>query len=132
VHFVGAVAREQVPSLMCAADIVVTVPWYEPFGIVPLEAMACGRPVVGSAVGGLLDTVVPGATGELVPPRRPDLLAAALRDLLDAPERREQYGRAGRRRAVEHYPWSRVTELTEGVYASVVADRAGTALGVSR
>jgi glycosyltransferase involved in cell wall biosynthesis len=132
VQFVGAVAREEVPSLMCAADVVVTVPWYEPFGIVPLEAMACGRPVVGSAVGGLLDTVVPGVTGELVPPRRPDLLADALRDLLDAPERREQYGRAGRRRAVEHYPWSRVTELTEGVYTSVVADRAGTALGVSR
>jgi glycosyltransferase involved in cell wall biosynthesis len=132
VRFVGAVAREDVPSLMCAADVVVTVPWYEPFGIVPLEAMACGRPVVGSAVGGLLDTVVPGVTGELVPPRRPDLLAAALRDLLDDAERRAAYGRAGRRRAVERYPWSRVTELTESVYASVASTRSGSALGASR
>lgn len=132
VRFVGAVAREHVPDLMCAADVVVTVPWYEPFGIVPLEAMACGRPVVGSAVGGLLDTVVPGVTGELVPPRRPDLLAATLRDLLADPERRAAYGRAGRRRAVERYPWSRVVELTERVYASVASSRSGTAMGVSR
>jgi glycosyltransferase involved in cell wall biosynthesis len=132
VSFVGAIAREDVPALMCAADVVVTVPWYEPFGIVPLEAMACGRPVVGSAVGGLLDTVVPGVTGELVPPRRPDLLAATLRDLLADPERRAAYGRAGRRRAVERYPWSRVVELTERVYASVASSRSGTALGASR
>ena len=132
VRFLGAIAREDVPTLMCAADVVVTVPWYEPFGIVPLEAMACGRPVVGSAVGGLLDTVVPGVTGELVPPRRPDLLAATLRDLLADPERRAAYGRAGRRRAVERYPWSRVVEQTERVYASVASSRSGTALGVSR
>jgi glycosyltransferase involved in cell wall biosynthesis len=132
VSFAGAIAREQVPALMCAADVVVTVPWYEPFGIVPLEAMACGRPVVGSAVGGLLDTVVPGVTGELVPPRHPDLLAATLRDLLADPERRAAYGRAGRRRAVERYPWSRVVELTERVYASVASSRSGSALGVSR
>jgi glycosyltransferase involved in cell wall biosynthesis len=132
VRFVGGVAREDVPSLMCAADVVVTVPWYEPFGIVPLEAMACGRPVVGSAVGGLLDTVVPGVTGELVPPRRPDLLAATLRHLLADPERRAAYGRAGRRRAVARYPWSRVVERTEQVYESVARTSSGTALRVSR
>jgi glycosyltransferase involved in cell wall biosynthesis len=131
VTFLGAVPREQVPALMCAADIVVSVPWYEPFGIVPVEAMACGRPVVGSAVGGLLDTVVPGTTGELVPPRRPDALAGVLRDLLADPERREAYGRAGRERAVEHYPWDRVVEQTEHVYAEVAAE-ARPQMGVVR
>jgi glycosyltransferase involved in cell wall biosynthesis len=119
VTFLGAVSRADVPGVMAAADIVVAVPWYEPFGIVPVEAMACGRPVVGSAVGGLLDTVVPGVTGELVPPRRPDLLAPVLRDLLADPDRRTAYGRAGRRRAVRHYQWSRVAAATERVYAAV-------------
>jgi glycosyltransferase involved in cell wall biosynthesis len=104
-----------------SADVVVSVPWYEPFGIVPVEAMACGRPVVGSAVGGLLDTVVPGVTGELVPPRDPAALAQALRRLLDDPERRRRYGEAGRRRAVEHYDWSAVVAETESVYRSVCA-----------
>ncbi len=126
VQFVGSVDRVAVPALMCSAHIVVAVPWYEPFGIVPVEAMACGRPVVGSAVGGLLDTVVPGVTGELVPPRRPELLAAVLRELLADPERRDAYGRAGRARAVATYQWRRVVAATEEVYASVARPRART------
>jgi glycosyltransferase involved in cell wall biosynthesis len=120
VELLGAVGREQVPALMAAADVVVAVPWYEPFGIVPVEAMACGRPVVGSAVGGLLDTVLPGVTGELVPPRRPDLLAPVLRELLADPVRRRRYGVAGRRRALEVYQWRQVVAATEEVYASVL------------
>ncbi len=121
VRFLGSVSRPDVPALMCSADVVVAVPWYEPFGIVPVEAMACGRPVVGSAVGGLLDTVVPGVTGELGPPRRPDLLAPVLRDLLADPARREAYGRAGRARAVHTYQWRQVVASTEDVYTSSVA-----------
>jgi glycosyltransferase involved in cell wall biosynthesis len=120
VRFLGSVDRVDVPRIMCSADVVVAVPWYEPFGIVPVEAMACGRPVVGSAVGGLLDTVVPGVTGELVPPRRPDVLAPVLRDLLEDEARRNAYGRAGRRRAVRTYQWRQVVAATEDVYASVV------------
>jgi glycosyltransferase involved in cell wall biosynthesis len=108
---------------MRAADVVVAVPWYEPFGIVPVEAMACGRPVVGSAVGGLLDTIVPGVTGELVPPRRPDLLAPVLRELLADSARREAYGKAGRQRAVHEYQWSRIAAATERVYTAVVGSR---------
>jgi glycosyltransferase involved in cell wall biosynthesis len=121
VQFIGGVGRQEVPRLMNEADIVVAVPWYEPFGIVPVEAMACGRPVVGSAVGGLLDTVLPGRTGELVAPRRPDAIAAAVRPLLDDPRRRADYGRAGRDRAVALYRWACVAERTEEVYATVVA-----------
>jgi len=105
---------------------VVTMPWYEPFGIVPLEAMACGRPIVGSAVGGLLDTVVPGVTGELVPPHDPDALTATLRALLDDPERRERYGEAGRRRAVERYDWSTVVSETAAVYQALCAATSST------
>jgi glycosyltransferase involved in cell wall biosynthesis len=121
VLFLGSIARADVPGLIRSADIVVSVPWYEPFGIVPVEAMACGRPVVGSAVGGLLDTVVPGVTGELVPPREPAALAQTLRRLLDDPDRRRRYGEAGRRRAVEYYDWSAVVAETESVYRSVCA-----------
>ena len=71
-------------DLLRSADVVVCTPWYEPFGIVPLEAMACGVPVVGSAVGGLLDSVVDGQTGILVPPRDPVAIARAVRSLLDS------------------------------------------------
>lgn len=121
VSFVGRVQRAEVPRLIRSADVVVAVPWYEPFGIVPLEAMACGRPVVASAVGGLLDTVVPGETGELVPPRRPDLLASVLRDLLADPVRRRRYGRAGLARASSVYRWERVAAATERTYESVLS-----------
>jgi glycosyltransferase involved in cell wall biosynthesis len=132
VRFLGSVAREDVPALMCSADLVVTVPWYEPFGIVPVEAMACGRPVVGSAVGGLLDTVVPGVTGELVPPRRPDLLVPVVRELLADPGRRRAYGEAGRARAVQTYQWRQVVEDTEDIYATVSAPEAHSRLEVGR
>lgn len=131
-RFLGSVSRADVPALMCSADVVVAVPWYEPFGIVPVEAMACGRPVVGSAVGGLLDTVVPGVTGELVPPRRPDLLAPVLRDLLEDPARRGTYGRAGRARAVSTYQWRRVVAATEHAYASLVTPRLSSGSGATR
>ncbi|MCD4527374.1 glycosyltransferase [Nocardioides sp. cx-173] len=116
VRFLGSVDASDVPDLIRASDAVVAVPWYEPFGIVPLEAMACARPVVGTAVGGLLDTVVPGHTGELVAPRRPHELARVLRELLDDPARRAAYGRAGRRRAVELYDWRQVVARAEAVY----------------
>jgi glycosyltransferase involved in cell wall biosynthesis len=103
--------------------VVACVPWYEPFGIVPLEAMGCGVPVVGSAVGGLLDTVVDGVTGVLVPPRRPDLLAGALAGLLADPVARRRMGRAGARRARSCYGWDRVAAMTEDVYAGLISGR---------
>lgn len=120
VRFVGAVPREEVPGLMCSSELVVCVPWYEPFGIVPVEAMACGRPVVGSAVGGLLDTVLPGVTGELVPPRRPDLLAEQLKALLADDARRREYGAAAVEHANRNYRWSQVVARTEAVYNRVL------------
>jgi glycosyltransferase involved in cell wall biosynthesis len=124
VQLIGAVPRPDMPALLRSADLVVCTPWYEPFGIVPLEAMACGVPVVASAVGGFLDTVVDGATGTLVPPRRPDRLAAAMRKLLAEPFWREAYGTAGVDRARSRYSWDRIAAGTLAVYQDVLGQGA--------
>ncbi|WP_341394483.1 glycosyltransferase [Arthrobacter sp. G119Y2] len=118
----GQVPREQMPAVLRSADAVVCAPWYEPFGIVPLEAMACGVPVVASAVGGLIDTVVHGKTGLHVPPRDPVALAAALAELLRNPEYSRRLGAAGRQRARARYSWDRVAADTEKAY-QVAVDR---------
>jgi D-inositol-3-phosphate glycosyltransferase len=128
----GQVERGDLPALYRSADLVVSVPWYEPFGIVPLEAMACGVPVVAAAVGGLVDTVVDGVTGAHVPPRRPDLLARALARLLADPSRRVTLGAAGARRARRRYGWDRIARGTLEAYSSLVAASAANARRVSR
>lgn len=120
VHFTGQLARPQLPALLRSADVVLCVPWYEPFGIVTLEAMACAKPVLAAAVGGLLDTVVDGITGEHVPPRRPDVLASRLRALLADPVRRQSYGVAGRDRATACYRWDQVAADTLAIYYRVL------------
>jgi D-inositol-3-phosphate glycosyltransferase len=122
VRFLGRVDRDSLPGLMRSADAIVCVPWYEPFGIVPLEAMACGRPVVAAAVGGLVDTVVDGVTGVHVPPRRPDELATVLRSLLDDPRGRANLGTAGVDRVRCHYSWQRVGTETLNIYRQLLAD----------
>lgn len=121
--FTGSVGRADVPAWVRSADVVLAVPWYEPFGITPLEAMACGRPVVATAVGGLVDTVVDGVTGDLVPPRDPDRLGEVVAALLADHERRAAYGAAGVRRAHARYRWARVVADTESVYRQVLARR---------
>jgi glycosyltransferase involved in cell wall biosynthesis len=120
VAFLGRVGRADLPALYRSADVVACVPWYEPFGIVPVEAMACGIPVVASAVGGLIDTVVDGVTGLHVPPRCPERTAEALLDLLADPGGRARLGAAGARRARALFSWDRVAALTLGVYRRVV------------
>jgi glycosyltransferase involved in cell wall biosynthesis len=122
VRLLGAVDRARMPDLLRSADVVVCTPWYEPFGIVPLEAMACGIPVVASAVGGLTDTVVDGVTGLHVPPRRPDRLAVAVRTLLSDPVRRLGFGIAGADRARSRFTWERVAVDTARVYGRVLAE----------
>ncbi len=115
VSFRGRVGRQDMPALMRSADLVVSVPWYEPFGIVPLEAMACGVPVVASAVGGHMDTVVDGVTGVLVPPRQPQVLARRIRELLAGPGLRG-YGSAAAERVAGRYSWERISQETAAVY----------------
>jgi len=123
----GRVERAAMPALLRSADAVVCVPWYEPFGIVPLEAMACGVPVVASAVGGQVDSVVDGVTGVHVPPRDPAALAAALCELLGDPERRATLGAAGARRARRLYGFDRIAAATRQVYLDVIEAAAAPA-----
>jgi len=90
--------------------------WYEPFGMACLEAMACGTPVIASALGGHLDTVVDGTTGVLVPPGHPAQLARRIRRLLANPMLLEGFGIAAADRAQARYSWERVARETVAVY----------------
>ncbi len=119
VRFTGRVPHEDVPALLRSADILVSDPWYEPFGIVPVEAMACGMAVVVSAVGGHLDTVTDRVTGRLVPPRDRGALTTALRQLVAEPALRRQLGMAGAARAAARYSWDTIAAETEAIYACV-------------
>lgn len=132
VTFVGRLGREQVPALLRSADVAVSVPWYEPFGIVPVEAMACGVPVIASAVGGMIDTVVDGVTGVHVPPRDTDALAGALDHLLARPDLRHSLGRAGALRARERYGWEGIAGATREVYGDVSRRRRAAAAIATR
>jgi len=118
VDFIGRCDRDRLRTVYSAADVFVTTPWYEPFGITPVEAMACARPVVGAAVGGIQDTVVDGRTGYLVPPDDPVALAERLAQLGARPELRERMGRAGLARARKLFTWERVARALLDVYRS--------------
>jgi glycosyltransferase involved in cell wall biosynthesis len=116
----GQVSRRDMPTVLRSADVVVCAPWYEPFGIVPLEAMACGVPVVASTVGGLIDTVVDGVTGVHVPPRDPEAIASAVGGLLGDESRRRRLAEAGLNR-VKRYSWDRVASDTARIYRTTAA-----------
>jgi D-inositol-3-phosphate glycosyltransferase len=123
VIFRGRIPHAAVPALLRSADLAVCYPWYEPFGIVPLEAMACGVPVVAAAVGGLVDSVIDGVTGVLVPPRSPDELASALERVVLNRVRLNRLGTAGVRHVASRYGWRRIAADTLDVYAGLVAER---------
>ncbi|NGO07412.1 glycosyltransferase family 1 protein [Streptomyces sp. HC44] len=119
VRLLGAVDPSDMPALTRSADLVLCTPTYEPFGIVPLEAMACGVPVIATDVGGHRDTVADGVTGRLVPPGNHRAIAEAARELLDRKRRRLRYGAAGRERALARFTWQRVADGAEQVYRQV-------------
>jgi D-inositol-3-phosphate glycosyltransferase len=125
VRLLGPVPPDQMPAWYRSADVLACTPTYEPFGITPLEAMACGTPVVAYRVGGLQDTVVDGQTGILVPPGDIGELTRALGRLLDDGELRARMGEAARMHVTQHYPWPIIAERVERVYTEAVA-RAGT------
>ncbi|MDX2376734.1 glycosyltransferase [Microbacterium sp. LRZ72] len=125
VTFRGQLRHEELPAALRSADLVVCAPWYEPFGIVPLEAMATGVPVVATAVGGLIDTVVHGVTGVHVPPRDADAIADAVEGMLAEPAQRVAFGRAGVARAAVRYSWAKVAADTERAYRRAARAQAG-------
>ena len=127
VSFAGHRRRSELAAYYAACDVFVTTPWYEPFGITPLEAMASARPVIGSDVGGIRYSVVDGVTGFLVPPRDPAALADRLVQLHDDPPLARAMGRAGARRVRTHFTWDRVAEELELVYEAVLAETAPAA-----
>lgn len=117
----GFVPHEDLERLYGRAAVVACPSYREGFGVACAEAMAHGRPVVASAVGGLLDLVEDGETGILVPPGDVAALRAALRRLLDDPALRRRMGDAGRARVRERFSWEAVTEATLAAYRDALA-----------
>ena len=129
--------RQEVVQLMSHAAVFVCPSVYEPFGFINVEAMACGAPVVASAVGGIPEVVVDGVTGLLVPvepsgdplgtPADPAAFASALAEgvnrLLAGPELARSYGAAGRQRALGEFTWRAVAAKTVAVYEEALAGR---------
>lgn len=131
VVFCGPQPRDMLHRYYAAADIFVTAPWYEPFGMTPLEAMACGRPVIGTDVGGIKSTIEHGVTGWLVPPKDPDALAVRLAALLRNPDLASSMGEAGLARARAAYTWQSVAERVTDVYHDVVDGAARARQGLA-
>jgi D-inositol-3-phosphate glycosyltransferase len=131
VHFVGRHGRSTLKHFYNAADVFVTTPWYEPFGITPLEAMACGRPVIGADVGGIRYSVAHEETGLLVPPKDPAALARALVRIKRNPMLAQSMGEAGYARARTLFTWSGVAHSLAQVYARVSGQQMQSAARVA-
>ena len=123
VAFVGPRAQEELPHFYAAADVCVVPSYYESFGLVALEAMACGTPVIGSNVGGLAFTIKDTDTGFLVPAGDAMALAGKIELLLTNPHLRARLGAEGARRA-STYRWSRVTRQVLTLYRGILAKSA--------
>ena len=119
VEFAGRKDRDELRYYYDAADVFITTPWYEPFGITPLEAMACGTPVIGADVGGIKHTVIDGQTGFLVPPHAPQLLADKINLLLNNTVLLERMGRQALEHVHHSFTWKKVTEKMISLYAAV-------------
>jgi glycosyltransferase involved in cell wall biosynthesis len=127
VLFAGEVGRSALPPLLRSADLLVNVSEYDPTGMVSVQSMACGTPVIATAGGGQVDAVVDGTTGILVPPGRPALLAQRIRQLLAHPMLLEAFSVAAADRARSRYSWDRIAHETLAVYDTAVDKAAALA-----
>ncbi|MBO0701626.1 MAG: glycogen synthase [Candidatus Dormibacteraeota bacterium] len=123
----GILPRADVVHLLSGAAVFCCPSIYEPFGIVNLEAMACGTAVVASDVGGIPEIVVPGETGYLVHWSESDPaafardLAARLGEVLESPDRARRMGESGRQRVLDHFSWERIARQTVDLYREVAS-----------
>jgi glycosyltransferase involved in cell wall biosynthesis len=115
--------RTDVPRLMAACDVFALAPLWEGFGLVFAEAMAAGKPVVGTRVSAVPEVVLDGETGILVPPEDPEALAGAIIRLCDDPAERRRLGNNGYRRVREHFTADRMVDETIAVYREALADK---------
>ncbi len=122
VQFFGKRQPDELRYYYSAGDVAVTTPWYEPFGLTPLEGMACGRPVIGSAVGGITFTIADKQTGFLVPPKKPEALAEKLLLLYEQPALSHDMGEAARSRVEREFTWATVARRTAALYEALLAD----------
>jgi phosphoheptose isomerase len=123
VSFAGKQGREVLKYFYSAADMFATTPWYEPFGITPVEAMACGTPVVGSNVGGIKFSVRDGETGYLVEPNNPDALAERMAQLYQNPKLMKVFSRQALQRARALFTWQKMSDSISEVYENVLMAR---------
>ncbi|MFB2834887.1 glycosyltransferase [Floridanema evergladense] len=126
VTFVGRRGREALKLYYSAADLFITTPWYEPFGITPVEAMACGTPVIGSNVGGIKFTVRDGETGYLVPANNPSAIAERIAYLYQHPKLMNVLRQQAIQRANDLFTWQRVTDSIADLYEKVIAKNSPT------
>jgi len=122
VRFVGARQQSMLPAFYSAADVVLMPSHYESFGMVGLEAMSCGTPVIAANVGGLAHLVKDGLTGFLIPPRAPKELAKRMDLLLSDELLCWQMGRAARKEA-RKYSWRRIAKQMLDLYAKTAPAR---------
>lgn len=122
VMFCGRRGRDTLKYYYSAADLFVTTPWYEPFGITPVEAMACGTPVIGSNVGGIKFTVRDCETGYLVPPNNAKALADKIAHLYTHPKLLTLFSRQAVQRANDLFTWQKVTKALSALYENVLVE----------
>lgn len=122
--FPGGLSRDILPAYYAAADVCVVPSHYEPLGLVALEAMACGTPVIASDVGGLKHTVVPQETGLLAPPQNEAVFADAIDRLLRDSLWRQQLGHTARQRVETYFSWNRIASQLSQLYTQLLQQSA--------
>jgi len=120
VIFSGPISQSDLVNHYCNADVLINPSLSEAFGLSLIEAMACKVPVIGTRIGGMLETVEDGRTGILVERDDPSELSRAILDLLADEDLRKSMGEAGRQRAVEHFSWDRIVERLSKLYGSIL------------